>query len=247
MKEVDMNVTSEIRKLKELLNDDALTKDEFELPQKKLLNLNKNRADSKSLSEGYPDSQIVVDSFSAKPRKKKGRLIAALIFCGVTVIGAVGCQIENNSTSSDSTSDNSVQIVFNATEFWTSETTTVTEQELIEKLGAPESTEDWNYTTATLSYPIHTLYYSDENGGSYAYHFNNEILSRISIDDVDIPYNGKDDILPMFGLSQYANTVVVADTGVAYRVKRCGVPDFWVAIMDDQTLQSIRISFHNFW
>ena len=163
-----------------------------------------------------------------------------VLFVGALCFG-ISLIIQNPEFYQSSESNNS-DLVFDAMQFYTNDNfdATVDEQQLIQILGAPEKTEEWNYDTETKSYPIKTLYYNNE---TYAYHFNAERLQRISINDVEIPYANKNKILSMFNLKKYKNTFVVADTGVAYRVKNCGVHGLWIAIMDEDSLDSIRIDY----
>ncbi|GHV06470.1 hypothetical protein FACS1894217_05220 [Clostridia bacterium] len=170
--------------------------------------------------------------------KKKGKgclkyVIIFVVLLGGAIFGIV--QLANN-VQKEQDADKA-NLVFDALSFFDGKDATVNEQKLIEKLGEPDSTEEWNYETGTKVFPIRTLVYDQ-----YRYDFNSEMLQRIEIDGVDIPYTDKDKILALFGLKKYGYSVVT-DTGVAYRVKNCGVHDFWIPIMDEQNLKSIRISY----
>jgi len=132
-----------------------------------------------------------------------------------------------------------IEVVFDASRFVVEEYDSwrgVTEKELFAILGKPDGTEEWNHKTVLASYPVRTLTY-----GNWEYHFNNDKLQRISNDVDDFPFNGKDSILPMFGLKKYGNTRV-NDTGLAYRAYSCGVRDLWVQYEEGQ-LSFVKISY----
>ena len=128
-----------------------------------------------------------------------------------------------------------VPVVLDAMSFYRDDKT-VNEAQLIEMNGEPDSIEEWKQQGVSATYSIKTLYY-----GNYAYHFNNDMLQRISISE-EIPYTDKDDILAMFGLKKYSNTNI-NDLNVSYRADKCGVYDFWIPIMDEDSLDEIRISY----
>lgn len=174
---------------------------------------------------------------------KKIKMVFLIIIFGLILVNLIMENPENpgavptsSTTSSPSLESNDVEMVLDAMSFYDGNKT-ISESKLIELKGEPDEIEEWNYKSVTKTYPIRTLYY-----GNYAYHFNNGLLHRISIDDVEIPYKNKEDILKMFGLKKYKNSEVT-DTNFAYRVTNCGVYDFWVPIMDEDSLNSIRISY----
>lgn len=171
-------------------------------------------------------------------KKKMGCLVPFIVvICFMALVITLAVVFSNQPRNEQSSAEsNDVEMVLDAMSFYDGNKT-ISESKLIELKGEPDEIEEWNYKSVTKTYPIRTLYY-----GNYAYHFNNGILHRISIDDVEIPYKNKEDILKMFGLKKYKNSEV-ADTNFAYRVTNCGVYDFWVAIMDEDSLNSIRISY----
>lgn len=166
---------------------------------------------------------------------KKGRfifLIIVLLMIGGLVFGI--SRIMNDPEKYQSSNVNS-NAIFDATQFYVSKNATVSESKLIDILGDPDEIEEWNHETTSKSYPIRTLIY-----GNYKYHFNSDMLQRISIDE-EIPYESKDEILEMFGLKKYKNSSV-KDNNFSYRVTNCGVNDFWTQYSDGK-LNSIRISY----
>ena len=176
---------------------------------------------------------------------KKIKMVFLIIIFGLILVNLIMENPENpgavptsSTTSSPSLESNDVEMVLDAMSFYDGNKT-ISESKLIELKGEPDEIEEWNYKRATdfLTYPIRTLYY-----GNYAYHFNNGMLHRISIHDAEIPYKNKEDILKMFGLKKYINSEVT-DTNFAYRVTNCGVYEFWVPIMDEDSLNAIRISY----
>ena len=171
-------------------------------------------------------------------KKKMGCLVPFIVvICFMALVITLAVVFSNQPKNEQSSAEsNDVEMVLDAMSFYDGDKT-ISENKLIELKGEPDEIEEWNYKSVTKTYPIRTLYY-----GNYAYHFNNGILHRISIDDVEIPYKNKEDILKMFGLKKYKNSAIT-DTNFAYRVTNCGVYDFWVAIMDEDSLNSIRISY----
>lgn len=155
---------------------------------------------------------------------------------------------DTNAKKSSSDSKNvSSNIVLDAMQYWTSKSSTISEEDLIKQLGEPDSIEEWDYKASyqvlvdkTPVYPIRTLYY-----GNYEYLFNDGMLQRININE-EIPYDDVADILGMFGLRKYSNTEI-KNNNVSYRVSNCGVPDFWVYSMDQDSLNGIKISYGTFW
>lgn len=132
-----------------------------------------------------------------------------------------------------------VETIFDAQSFITDDRTgTVTEQELINMLGEPESIDEWTYTNSLgQQYPIRTLTYGS---GNYEYKFNNDQLRRISI-WAPISYNSVDDFLPLFGCEKYYKTDIT-DTGYAYRAHNCGVYDLWIGYSGGKT-EWVHISY----
>lgn len=166
---------------------------------------------------------------------KKGKLvflIIVLLVVGGLVFGISRMLGDPEKYQSANVSSNAI---FDATQFYASEKSTVSEPKLIEMLGDPDEIEEWNHETTSKSYPIRTLIY-----GNYKYHFNSDILQRISIDE-EIPYESKAKILEMFGLKKYKNSSV-KDNNFSYRVTNCGVHDFWTQYSDGK-LNGIKISY----
>lgn len=118
-------------------------------------------------------------------------------------------------------------------------TNTVTQDELISLLGAPQKTEEWNYIlNESTSYPITTLYYPNNE----RYNFYQGHLAWILIER-EISFSNKSSILPMFGLEYTSNSQKVADTGYALRYTNCGVPTFWVQGIENNTFNWVKIVF----
>lgn len=90
-----------------------------------------------------------------------------------------------------------VTVVFDALQYEVKDGHNITEDELIERLGEPESIEEWDYETGSgRRYSIRTLYYEDEE-----YSFNNDNLQRVTLWG-DISYSSKNDFLKMFNLCE---------------------------------------------
>ncbi|SHJ84454.1 hypothetical protein SAMN02745136_01074 [Anaerocolumna jejuensis DSM 15929] len=158
----------------------------------------------------------------------------------VTVLITVLVNVTSNSDTKPASSVKPVKVVFDASRFIVNNKRTVTEKELIKILGKPENIDKWNYKANDMKYPIRTLSYDK---GKYEYSFNNKHLQRISIDNT-YNYNDKDDILKMFGLKKYSDTVI-KDINTAYRCRNCGVYDFWIYDMDSKTkkFNGVKISY----
>lgn len=169
--------------------------------------------------------------------KKKSRLIPVLfvlLALGVG-IGFGVSQIIKDPSKYTNTKE-TVQVVFDALQYEVKDKKNITEAELIEQLGEPDRTEDWNYKTASgMAYPIRTLYY-----GYNEYSFNGDNLQRITLYD-KFSYSSKDDFLPMFNLKEYLNTVI-NDTGYYYRAYACGVHDLWLKYSDGEITMT-KISY----
>ena len=129
-----------------------------------------------------------------------------------------------------------VTVVFDALQYEVKDGHNITEDELIERLGEPESIEEWDYETGSgRRYSIRTLYYEDEE-----YSFNNDNLQRVTLWG-DISYSSKNDFLKMFNLSKYKNTEI-NDTGSYYRAYYCGVHDIWIGY-ENGKITMVKISY----
>lgn len=129
------------------------------------------------------------------------------------------------------------EVILDVTAFYYGDTT-VSESQLIEIKGEPDEIDEWNYLGRVYKYPMRTLYYGD-----FRFNFHNGILHRISADSLKIPFQRHEDLLGMFGLKRYMNSIVAVNTAFAYRVKNAGVYEFWVTLGDENYISSVRISF----
>lgn len=183
---------------------------------------------------------------SQEVKKKSGCFGLLIVLFVISMIFSIGMAISENQNTEQSQAEpveaepvetEPIVLVLDAMSYIEGNTT-VSESRLIEIKGEPDEVEDWNHNTGAKSFPIRTLYY-----GNFRYHFNNDMLHRISADDLKIPYQNKEDILTMFGLSKNINSRVSAETGVAYRVRNLVINDFWIPIMDENYLYAVRISY----
>ncbi len=139
-------------------------------------------------------------------------------------------------TQGDQAPTEPVSVVFDALQDEVKDGHNITEDELIEKLGEPDSVEEWDYETASgTRYPVKTLYYENAE-----YSFNNDTLQRVTLWD-KISYSNKSDFLGMFNLKKYSNTEV-NDTGSYYRAYNCGVHDIWIGYEDGE-ITMVKISY----
>lgn len=149
--------------------------------------------------------------------KKRVGLIIVIIFIGAMVFG-ISRVIQNP----EKYQNESVPVVFDALQYEVKDGKNITEAELINQLGKPDSVEEWNLEVAGgWYYPMRTLYY-----GTNEYIFYDDKLQRITLYD-KFSYNSKDDFLPMFNLKPYSNTQI-NDTNSYYRAYYCGVHDLWL-------------------
>lgn len=163
-------------------------------------------------------------------------------FIGFLILAAIAIPVglfnESQTKTLSKTTEN-IKSVLDASEFWVNKNTTISESGLIQKIGEPDSIEEWTHTYFGYNYQIRTLVY-----GNYEYHFNNDMLQRISINET-ISYKNKNEILSMFGLKLYNNSEV-KDNNFSYRVYNCGVHDFWVQYdSESKTISYIKITFGN--
>lgn len=163
-----------------------------------------------------------------------------LLAIALLVITIVGC---SNSSPTDNTTP--VEVVFDVKPF-----AGISSQELIEKMGEPESTEDWNYESAGLTYPITTYLYNDRH---VEFLLNNDKVMRISVfadsyfdlEGSQFSFTSKDDILEMFGLTE--NDVKYAkktDTNSALRYENFGnIRSFWIPSYEDNAFDEVKVDF----
>lgn len=158
--------------------------------------------------------------------KKKIGLIVAVIFVGVLVFGI--SRVIQNPEQYQKEPESSVSVVFDALQYEVKNGENITEEELINQLGEPDSIDEWNYEVGGGQYyPLRTLYY-----GTSEYIFNDDKLQRITLYD-KFTYESKEDFLPMFNLKQYSNTQI-NDTNFYYRAFYCGVHDLWLEYSDGE-------------
>ena len=145
-----------------------------------------------------------------------------------------------------------VPVVFDAMSFWNEvDKTTISEAELIERLGEPDKVFEHSAESVRESNEIfyyRALYYnkteSKPSGYLCVYMFDLEtkMLDSIIIEDIEIPYVNKEYILPMFNLKPSWGSKIINDEDV-YLVRNCGVKSFLVRTMDDSPLKVVEISY----
>ncbi|MDR1193856.1 MAG: hypothetical protein LBK98_06815 [Peptococcaceae bacterium] len=132
-----------------------------------------------------------------------------------------------------------VEVVFDALDFLNAAGETLSEQELIAKIGEPQEIVEWDFSGENGGkYPIRTLSYE---GVLYLYQYYQDSLQRIIILE-EFPYKYMSDILPMFGLRRDSDTAVTV-TEFNYLALNCGVREFRVPAMSKSVLKSIYISY----
>ena len=80
--------------------------------------------------------------------KKKGCLIPVLIVVVALAVG-IGVGVSQMTNNPGSTNKETVPVVFDALQYEVKDKKNISETELIEQLGEPDRTEDWNYTPAS--------------------------------------------------------------------------------------------------
>ena len=214
-----------------IIDDEATLKRVNYYPEKNLLILKAENSNYEDLV--YTGEQL--DHIIILGMKKKGCLIPVLIVVVALAVG-IGVGVSQMTNNPGSTNKETVPVVFDALQYEVKDKKNISETELIEQLGEPDRTEDWNYTTASgKTFPIRTLYY-----GNNEYSFNNDNLQRVTLYD-KFSYSSKDDFLPMFNLKKYSNTNI-NDTGSYYRAFYCGVNDLWLEYNDSEITMT-KISY----
>ncbi len=126
----------------------------------------------------------------------------------------------------------------------------ISEHELIEKMGEPESREEWNYEKYSTVYPIVSCIY---DGNRFEFLLNNDKVLRISVyadsynteNGEPFKFEEKDDILYMFGINpddvKYAKKT---DTNSAIRYENFGnITSLWVPSYEDNSFDEVKIDF----
>jgi len=138
------------------------------------------------------------------------------------------------------------EIAFDSFQYYNEDGTTLTEEQLIEKLGQPDAIVIWNYTTDKMAYPVRSLLYEPNekalSGYTYTYEVNSNLLQRIRIEGVEYEYSRKNHILALFRLTRGPNSSLIGE-GNAYGMTNCGVQNFLVTGMTNKVLTDIRITY----
>ena len=126
----------------------------------------------------------------------------------------------------------------------------ISEKELIEIMGEPESREEWNYEVGDLYSPIVSCFYDNNR---FEFMLNNDKVHRISIhadsynrtDGEPFTFESKEDILSMFGITpkdvKYAKKV---DTNSALRYQDFGnIKSFWIPMYDNNSFDEVKVDF----
>ena len=127
--------------------------------------------------------------------KKKGCLIPVLIVLVALAVG-IGVGVSQMTKNPGSTNKETVPIVFDALQYEVKNGKNISETELIEQLGEPDRTEDWNYKTASgMAYPIpvsytHLLFHPFHNSleGFKAFRVKDEPKPIGTVDLLQVPF-----------------------------------------------------------
>lgn len=228
-----MSNADEILKLKELLDKEIITQEEFEKKKQELLsnNINKN---------AQINSNTLNKEIEEKKKISVGKIILiifVILLCSefIRAIQKSFSEIQNTSSNSQS-----YEVIFNANDYYNADrTNTVTIEELKAIKGEPLKIENWNYEiNETTSYPITSVYYSNNE----EYCFYNEHLAWILLEN-EISYKNKNSIIKMFGLEENSLTQKTADTGYALKYENCGVACLWIQGIENNTFNWAKIIY----
>ena len=163
-----------------------------------------------------------------------------VILSVLIIVGLVcGC------SSKESEPEKNVEIILDVQQFCG-----ISEAELIEKMGEPESREEWNYEVGNLYSPIVSCFY---NNNEFEFMLNSDKVQRISIhadsynhtDGAPFTFESKDDILPMFGITiedvKYAKKI---DTNSALRYQDfANIKSFWIPEYENNSFDEVKVDF----
>lgn len=163
----------------------------------------------------------------------------------LSIIALAMLLIAGCSISQSADSQQNIEVILDVKQF-----AGISSQELIEKMGEPESTENWNYESFGLVYPITTYIY---NEGHFEFLVNNDHVVRISVladsyfdpEGAPFTFTEKDDVLYMFGITpedvKYAEKT---DTISALRYENFGnIHSFWIPSYEGNGFEQVKIDF----
>lgn len=168
------------------------------------------------------------------------KLLLTAVFISLLCLTACSSGSASSSTESDT-----VEVLLDVQQF-----AGISEQELIEKMGEPETREEWNYESVFSIFPMVSCYYSNNR---FEFLLNNDHVVRVSIhadtynslDGESFTFTEKEDILKMFGIDpkdvKYAK---LTDTNSALRYENfLNITSFWVPSYENNSFDEVKIDF----
>lgn len=177
--------------------------------------------------------------------KKKGCLIPVLVvlISFIVLLVVIMKTGMNNVETSDNTSNNKTQIIFDAEKY-----SRMTKENLISDLGEPASTEDWTNKTSRGDFEVTTLSY-DINLNHYEFIIADDSVVRLSIysnaywnseGDRFAINGGKEDICKSFNITLGENVKRTTDNNITYTLSPVNDK---VAMFDVQDISSNTYGF----
>ncbi len=176
-----------------------------------------------------------------KEQKKKSNKLTMIIILILVIGGGIMFVKFMNKTTEK------VDVYFNPFEY-TVDNRTFTEEELIAKLGEPESSEDWKKEIPNSNGKYHMLKILIYDGGKKEFIINyapdgTNSLVRITLLE-EISFKDKSHFLKMFNLKKTGKSKI-EDKNITYRAKNVGVADFWIASIKDNKMNTVKITFYD--
>lgn len=167
--------------------------------------------------------------------------LVSMLFCTLSLSA---CEVNTPSEASTAALP-TIEVLLDVQQF-----AGISEEALIEKMGEPESREEWNYNNGVMSYPMVSCVYENNR---FEFLLNNDQVLRISVhadsynslDGEPFTFAEKEDVLKMFGIdpkdTKYAKKT---DTNSALRYEDFGnIKSLWVPSYKDTSFDEVKIDF----
>lgn len=167
--------------------------------------------------------------------------LVSMLFCALSLSA---CEANMPSgTSADA--PRAIDVLLDASQF-----AGISEETLIEKMGEPESREEWNYNDGIMVYPMVSCVYENNR---FEFLLNNDQVLRISVyadsynslDGEPFTFVEKEDVLKMFAVDpKDAKYAKKTDTNSALRYEDFGnIRSLWVPSYEDNSFDEVKIDF----
>ncbi len=202
----------------------------------------------KTVIDGNGNNISSGDSFP--PVKRRGPIVPILIV--IVLVYFIGSQFSpKNTTETNSTSvsesQSQTEIILDVTQF-----SQIAPDKLIEIMGEPEETEDWDFDTGVDTYLTSTYSYDKHR---YEFMFMDDKVVRLTINspkyndinDESFSYNDNESLFTMLGVETSRDITKIIDTGVAlkYQIVCNGIDEIWFPDIDvtNKKLDTIKITY----